>query len=675
MKFLKDSLIQPKSLILIFVVTAVIIITYAVVEMNQSKKEMLELMQKQSNTLLESMLISSNNALLAYEEIEEELKERLLNNAVMIRIMYEKGMLNNALLRKIADDNNIYRINIFNRYGSKILSSHLGIHSEIDQEDYSMNYLKPILSGDIDTLIIGMRPSRFGSSQRYAVALSTKDKGAIVLNVDSDELMNFRMQVGFGVLLRKLTDNPEIEYIALQDENGIIAAAGDVSELESIESSDFLEEAYNDEIYQWRINTLGDKEVFEAVQAFVHNNYVVGLFRVGLSLEPIDNINSHTSQRIIIFAFVLFVFGFITLTLIFIRQNFETLSQKFSSIESYSNRIIENVSDGIVVLDQNDFVISVNQAAQRLFSKNEKDIIGKQFIDVFEDKNCEEILKSENNIMEFECSVGNYKRVLLISKSEFTDENKNVNKIIVIRDLTDQKELEAQIERKERLTAMGQLASSVAHEIRNPLNTIGTITQQLGKDFSPKENVSEFKSLTDLVYKEVRRINDTVENFLKFARPQPINSEYFSLNELLEQLKKQYESLLSQKNIELNISNKFLGEVFWDKTQIQQTLMNLMENAIDSIDVKGQISISILQTIPDNIEIVFSDTGKGISKEDIKKIFNLYFTTKDKGSGIGLSIVQKVIAEHNGIISVNSELGKGTTFTILLPKQFLGKKG
>ncbi len=674
MKFLKDSLIQPKSLVLIFAVTAVIVITYAFVEMHQSKKEMYELMQKQSQTLLESMLISSDNALLAYEEIEEELKERLLNNAIMIRIMYEKGMLNNALLRKIADDNDIYRINIFNNLGKKVLSSHMNIHTE-PKEEYSMSYLKTVLEGKVDTLIIGLKPARFGNEQRYAVALSSKDGGAIVLNVDSAELINFRMKVGFGVLLRKLTDNPEIEYIALQDENGIIAAAGDVLELEAISSSQFLIDAYEDEIYHWRLNPLNGKEVFEAVQAFVHNNHFVGLFRVGISLEPIENINAHTTQRIIIFALVLFVFGVVTLTLIFIKQNFESLSKKFTSFESYSNRIIENVSDGILVLDSQNILKSINKAAQNILSKKEDELIGKEFTDIFVGDNCGRILEPNMKIEEYECTINGIKRVIQVSKSEFIDENKEINKIIVVRDLTERKELEKQVERSERLTAMGELASSVAHEIRNPLNTIGTITQQLGKDFLPKENENEFKSLTQLVYKEVRRINEIIENFLKFARPKPIKAENFITSEIFEQVKKQYEHLLNKKGIKLVVKENFIGRVYWDKTQIQQALMNLMENAIDSINNNGSISITVKETDEHRIVIIFEDNGKGISKEDLKKIFNLYFTTKDKGSGIGLSIVQKVISEHNGVIIVNSEVGKGTTFTIYLPKYFTGRKG
>jgi signal transduction histidine kinase len=241
----------------------------------------------------------------------------------------------------------------------------------------------------------------------------------------------------------------------------------------------------------------------------------------------------------------------------------------------------------------------------------------------------------------------------------------------VLRDLTEQKLLEKQIERSERLSAMGELASSVAHEIRNPLNSIGTIAQQLGKDFYPKENEEEFKSLTQVVYKEVRRINETIESFLKFSKPQPIKSEKFAAHELFDQLAKQYNSLLAKKNIVLNMNIADIGDVVWDKTQMTQVFINLFENAISAVADKGEIRIDVAERKEKQVEIIFADNGSGISSENLKRIFNLYFTTKSKGSGIGLSVVQKIISEHNGLISVQSEPGKGTIFTIILPKYFL----
>ncbi|NMB82386.1 MAG: PAS domain S-box protein [Ignavibacteria bacterium] len=669
MKFIKNLFIQPKNLILIFVITATIIILSVIIELNQSKKEMLDLMQKQSHTLLESMITSGKNALLSYDKIEDEMKTRLLNNAGMIKLLYQKKIVSNSLLESIADKNNIFRINIFDSAGRKIFSSHKEIHTELPEKENPIDYLEPILEQETDTLIIGIKPSRYGDEKRYAVAVATGDGGAIVVNVDAMMLLEFRNQVGFGVLLKSISENDQIEYVALQDEDGIIAASGKLDDLESIESSDFLKKGIESETYMWRLAEVDSTNVFEAIHPFEYKDDIIGLFRLGLSLEPINDINDTIIRRLIILGIVLFIFGSITITLVFARQNFALLSKKFIAIETYAKEILDNVSDAIVLVDNNFTIKSFNNAALQILGKDV--ISNKNLFELFEANKCDQIMKSPSQLEEVECKVNGSNKVFLVSKSEFIDEQKESNIILVIRDLTEVKKLENQIQRKERMAEMGELASSVAHEIRNPLNAIGTITQQLGKDFEPKNNSAEFSELTKLVYKEVRRINDTIENFLKFARPQPINPQEFSSKEFFESLSKQYSALLNDKMIQLNINESWSGNVLWDITQMKQVFINLFENSIDAVKENGEITINIKETGPEMVEIKLRDNGPGISKDVQNKIFNLYFTTKSNGSGIGLSIVQKIISEHNGSINVYSELGKGTEFIITIPKKLV----
>ena len=670
MKLLKNFIVQPKSLLLIFAVTAAIILSSVIIELEQSKSEMIELMEKQSSTLLETMLSASGNALTSYEKLQNELEQRLLNNAAMVRFLYEHNQLNNSLLKQIAEDNKIYRINIFNHRGKKVLSSHKDIHIGIPERENPLKYIQPLLDGEQDTLIIGIKPARFLPGGRFAVAVSTKNGGAIVLNVDAEELLQFRKQVGFGILLKTVTENPQIRYAALQDEKGIIAASGKVEDLESIDSSSILKKSLEENNYKWRIANIGSMEVFEAMHPLVYNGSVVGIFRLGISLEPLNKINERLTRRIIFLGIVLFVFGFVTITLVFVRQNFEMLSKRFKAMEIYSSKIIDNVSDGIIVLNPQNQILTVNASAEKLLNLPGEKLKGNELTNFFGGSNCNNILNSSLSLEEVECIIDGDEKVFLVSRSNFIDEKKNNNTILVLRDLTEQKKVEKQSQRNERLIAMGELASSVAHEIRNPLNSIGTIAQQLGKDFIPSENQNEYKTLTDVIYKEVKRINETVESFLKFSKPQPIKAESFLVNEFFEQLEKQYSSLLSQRNINLKFNLVYTGSVIWDITQMKQVFINLLENSIDALKNQGEISIQVIEKDNRNIEIKFEDTGKGISRDNLKKIFNLYFTTKTKGNGIGLSIVQKVITEHNGLISVHSEVGKGAIFTILLPKQY-----
>ncbi len=666
-KLLKNIFIHPKSLFLILLVTAAIVITTVTVELSQSKSEMLALMEKQGHTLLETILISSQQALISYNKIESEVKQRLLGDAVMIKLLYEKRIITNNMLNDIAKMNNIYRINIFNSNGEKIFRSSNESHTGIAPKNDPQDYLTPIFEGDADTIFIGVKPARFLDEQRYAVAIATEDRGAIVINIKANELLSFRKKIGFGVLLRNVTENKQIIYAALQDDKGIIAGSGKVDHLEDVDSSSFLKQIVSKNQYNWRIIENSEKRVFELLHPFVYEDKVIGIFRLGLSLEPLDKISEKLTQRLLILGVIFIVFGFITITMIFIRQNLDLLSKKFNAIESYSTQIIENVSDSILVIDMQGIIKSINSSAIKLFNFEKEHVVGNSFSKLFLGSGCALILNDESTIKEIECTIDNSKRILLSSKSSFVDENREENVVLVIRDLTELKKLEGQIIRNEKLTAMGELASSVAHEIRNPLNSIGTITQQLGKDFVPAENNEEYKKLTNIVYKEVRRINETIESFLKFAKPQPIKPERFSFSELLEQIESQYKEVFMQKSLVLNINNTVNRTVIWDKKQISQVFINLIENSLDSLRDNGSLSILAKETENNSIEIIFSDSGKGISTENLKRIFNLYFTTKTKGSGIGLSIVQQIISEHNGTISVDSLVGKGTTFTIQLP--------
>lgn len=663
----KKSFIQPRNLILIFLVLAALMVSSALIELHQSKKELLDLMENQAHTLLETVIKSSENALLTYDYLEVFLEERLLNNASFVRFLYENGQLSNPFLEKFARDNNIYRINIFDQYGNKIYHSYKYTHEPDQRKASPDQVLNPIFEGKQDTLIIGLKEANYEQGYRYAIAIAAKNRSAIVLNLNAQNLLDFRREIGFGSLLKEIVINPGIVYIALQDTSGIIAASGNVRELERIQDSSFLWNSMQDSAFVTRLNTFEDLEVFEAVHPFFFSEIPMGLFRLGLSLDPLNVIKSRIYRRILIISLVLLVIGFIVFTLILIRQNFDLLQRQYQVVETYSGNIIQNVSDAIMVIDEEKRVKIFNHAAEDIFQIKEQDVMGNVFANILTGQNCESLLLSSTSIEQIECKIQNHHKTLLVSKATFTDEDESENTVLVIRDLTEQKKLEAQIQREERLSAMGELASGVAHEIRNPLNAIGTIVQQLDKDFEPQNNNDEYHQLARLVVKEVRRINETIQDFLRFSRPEPILPETFSVNDFFNFLRQQYQSMLDEHQIQLSIQLNWKGEVNWDRRQMQQVFMNLIQNAIDAMPESGKLSITAENLEGDELEISVTDTGAGISENILSNIFNLYFTTKAKGTGIGLSIVQRIVYEHGGVISVDSEEGVGTVFVLRMP--------
>ena len=659
---------QTHLLIIIFFIIAGLMVSSAVIELQQSKKELYQLMGKQSHSLLQSIIIASKNTLRASTYLDEITKQRLLNNAVLVKNMYENNQLNNKILEDICRENKIFRIHIFNKNGLKIYSSHQYISANEPLVPNKQQFLQPIFEGSLDTVQIGYRESQGQSGYRFALALAAKDRSAIVLNVDATDMFNFKRDIDFGALIRQITEgNPEIEYIALQDSMNILAASGKVEYLQHPAFSGLFQNFYSNDTFHTQTISLDTIQVFEAVHPFIYEDQMIGLFRIGLSLQPIQDINKRIYRRLIVISFILIIIGFVLLVYLFTRQRLNLLQKQYTAIETYSSNIISHVSDAIIVLDSGKCIKIFNDAAVKLFQKDRTQILGNRLDSIFDQEDYRTILDEPSLLEHMECKVAGQRINLLISKSLFEESDGNKNIILVIRDLTEQRQLEAQLERKQRLTAMGELASGVAHEIRNPLNTIGTIVQQLNKDFEPKTNPDEYHELAELVHSEVKRINDTVQDFLRFARPEPIETAEFSLTDFLHQLEKQYHSVLKDANISLNIKYDQDYIVKWDERKMKQVFINLLQNSIEAIDKNGCIEIIMTQVPNNKLEIRFIDDGPGLDQTIRDKIFNLYFTTKAKGTGIGLSIVQRIIYEHNGIISLDTSAEKGTTFIIFLP--------
>jgi signal transduction histidine kinase len=238
-------------------------------------------------------------------------------------------------------------------------------------------------------------------------------------------------------------------------------------------------------------------------------------------------------------------------------------------------------------------------------------------------------------------------------------------------------EMERQLEKAERLSALGQLAAGVAHEIRNPLNAISMASQRLKREFMPgdEEKIKEFQILASVIRDEIRRLDGIIEEFLTFSKSRRLELHDYPVREVLQKIVNLIKEEAALKGI--TIETRYHHEpaiIPMDVDKLQQALLNFVKNAMESISGAGNIIISVNTAGKDRVSIRVSDNGCGMTSQEIERIFNPEYTTKEKGLGLGLPLAHEIIRGHGGAISVVSQQGGGTTFEIMLPAGRAGDK-
>jgi signal transduction histidine kinase len=233
--------------------------------------------------------------------------------------------------------------------------------------------------------------------------------------------------------------------------------------------------------------------------------------------------------------------------------------------------------------------------------------------------------------------------------------------------LIEVKALEAEVAQRERLSALGNLAATVAHEVRNPLNAISMGLQRLKSEFRPTDDQEDYSSLTQLMLGEVHRLNSIVEQFLSLARPVEIKAEALPLQEILKELAALEESDAERSQVQIRvIAAPDLPPLKGDPSHLTQVLLNLMINGLQAMPEGGTLTLEA-KTSKNNFVIAVSDTGPGIAPENLSRIFEPYFSTRPQGSGLGLAISRRIIEAHGGTITVANQAGGGCRFEICLP--------
>jgi signal transduction histidine kinase len=235
--------------------------------------------------------------------------------------------------------------------------------------------------------------------------------------------------------------------------------------------------------------------------------------------------------------------------------------------------------------------------------------------------------------------------------------------------------MERQLEKAERLSSLGQLAAGVAHEIRNPLNAISMASQRLKRECAPadEEKRKEFETLAGVIRDEIRRLNGIIEEFLTFSKSRRLDLRDCPVQEVLQKIVNLISAEAAGRGITLRTDWGEKAVVIpMDMDKLQQAFLNFVKNAMESISGEGMVTLSVRKTDNGQVSVRITDTGCGMTTEEVDQIFNPEYTTKEKGLGLGLPLSHEIIRGHGGEIRVLSSKGEGTTFEILLPTERRG---
>lgn len=379
------------------------------------------------------------------------------------------------------------------------------------------------------------------------------------------------------------------------------------------------------------------------------------------------------STHILAFFTVAYLTGYLAEKMARVERELEEKEIDYDKLESLNRHIVENITSGIMTLDDRQRITSFNKEAEHVTGYTLREVYYRGVNEIFP-----ELVHDWSEALQ---PVSRHEKKLKKKNGEeaflgFTispGQGGDMSNIVIFQDLTQLKIMEEELRRNEKLRALGELSVGIAHEIRNPLASISGSIQVLKEDLKLSD---DDQHLMDIVLKETERLNALITDFLLFARPAQEKKEVVDVSSVIEDTLALFKNSPDAKFVKIQTDLSGQMHVQGNPRQIGQVFWNLLVNAAHSMPNGGSIIISkriVTHSQEPQLpgaafaEITIADTGKGIAQSDINRIFDPFFSTKSSGTGLGLAIVHRIIESHGGFIDVRSKPGKGTAFRVFLP--------
>lgn len=404
---------------------------------------------------------------------------------------------------------------------------------------------------------------------------------------------------------------------------------------------------------------------------------------VKISEVPSENLLGFIKIRedLIKMAIILFLLGGIGISVIVTHQHYHATKRTLEQVKSLARNILKSIPSGILTVDRRGMITAINPVAEQILHVSSTQALGQAYLNLFSEgdpvrETLTQALEKRDLIRDQDImyNVGAAQQIAIrVTVSELKDDQQEYAGVVLsLKDVSEFLVLEQQLRRSEKLSALHTLSAGVAHEIRNPLSAVDLNLHLLEEELVHKERAdTAVKKYLEILDLEVERLKDILDNFMRFSRPLSLKLGQVSLTEVLQHILKlmEYEAHDKKIRCEVDIPEE-LPLVRGDETELSQVFLNIIINAIQAMSQGGVVRVSAGITgdqLNRAVEVRISDTGIGIPKKDLPKLFEPFYTTKEYGGGLGLPIAYRIVEDHGGSIHIESQEGVGTTVTIRLP--------
>jgi len=394
----------------------------------------------------------------------------------------------------------------------------------------------------------------------------------------------------------------------------------------------------------------------------------VNFVLIAMGTEDLDEAVAKGMRQALLSGFLILLLGTIGFYFLILVQGYYSTRRALADFRQYTLDVIEGMAEGFINVDPAGILRSINPEAESVLGVRARDYLGKHWQELFYHDEWEQIiglLESKTSFYDIEISPGSSgKHHLRVSMIPVRARERADGMVIFLRDMGEVKGLQAEVRRSERLAALGRLVAGMAHEIRNPLNSISGYSQHLKGKFG--SDTSEGKVL-EVIVKEVDRLNRVITDLLDFSRPREPELELFDLSDIARSTL----ALIARESASQGVTVvEELPDaqvmVMGHADTLKQLLLNLSLNALQAMPDGGVLSVQT-GTSGTRPYLKVSDTGPGIPEEKMEIIFEPFFTTRESGTGLGLAIVHRIVLDHGAEIRVESSPGAGATFIVRFP--------